>query len=120
MLNKKLKELRGKKTQQQIADAIGVDRSTYTGYEKTAKPPRDTLLKLAKYHDVSIDYLLGEDQIREEKAEYKIEDAEELFIKNLAPSDAMFLQHFLNSSKEDKERVLKFFMDHVWSWKKNE
>ncbi|OJU11654.1 MAG: hypothetical protein BGN88_07095 [Clostridiales bacterium 43-6] len=61
MLANKLKSLRVgcNLTQQQIADTINLDRSTYTYYEigKT-QPTIDTLIKLAKIFNVSVDFLL--------------------------------------------------------------
>lgn len=61
---KKLKTLRlGKKaTQQQIADYLGVSRQAYCNYENGNRTPdNETLLKLAEFHDVSVDYLLREE-----------------------------------------------------------
>ena len=58
----RLKMLRtqSKKTQQEVATALGVNRTTYTKYETgDIAPPRDMLLAIAKYFDVSVDYLLG-------------------------------------------------------------
>ena len=57
----RLKELRGKRTQGQIADVIGLKRGAYQAYEEgRANPPLPTLLKLAAYYDLhSLDKLLG-------------------------------------------------------------
>ncbi len=47
-------------TQQEIADVIGVSRSTYTHYENgNRKPDLETIKKLAEYFDVSVDQLIG-------------------------------------------------------------
>lgn len=47
-------------TQQQVADRIGVDRSTYAFYEKsTTRPSYEVLTALARLYDVSFAYLLG-------------------------------------------------------------
>lgn len=59
---KRLKLLRRdrKETQQQVAEALGVDRTTYAKYETGANEPNiATIRQLAAYYDVSIDYLLG-------------------------------------------------------------
>lgn len=59
MLNQRLREIRKSrgKTQQDIADCINVARSTYTCYEKgTRVPDIQTLIKLADYYAVSLDY----------------------------------------------------------------
>ena len=58
----KLKEVRRrcKKTQQEVADYLSVDRSTVTKWE-TGKhdPDNENLLKLAVYYGATIDELLG-------------------------------------------------------------
>ena len=58
----RLKELRERKnvTQQEVADALDMERSLYARYEYgTRTPPIDNLIKLAKYYGVTTDYLLG-------------------------------------------------------------
>lgn len=47
-------------TQQQVADSLGVHRSTYTYYERGhTNPPRETLEKLVKLFHVPYESLLG-------------------------------------------------------------
>lgn len=49
-------------TQQNMADALGIDRTTYTVYETgTAYPPIDRLCKIAQIYNVSLDFLVGAD-----------------------------------------------------------
>ena len=58
----RLKELRLKKglTQQQIADEIGVNRGSYSNWEKGKREPSfENLVKLADLLDVSLDWLFG-------------------------------------------------------------
>jgi len=60
----KLKDLRKetKKTQQQLADDLGVNRQTYCNYENgTREPDIETLKRLAKYFGTSIDFLVGQE-----------------------------------------------------------
>jgi len=46
--------------QWQIANVLQIDRSTYTYYELgRTRPDYETIVKLAKYYGVSIEYLLG-------------------------------------------------------------
>ena len=48
------------KTQQDIADILGCQREVYSRYEKgTRTIPIDFLITLAKYYNVSIDYIVG-------------------------------------------------------------
>ena len=62
--NEILKELRQQKnlTQQELAITLDINLSSYQKYERpnnTIKPSLDTLIKLADYYNVSVDYLLG-------------------------------------------------------------
>ena len=60
MLN--LKELRKQNgsTQISLAKFLGIDQTTYSGYETgKSNPDINTLIKIADYFDVSLDYLCG-------------------------------------------------------------
>lgn len=62
MFPKRLREARIEKgyTQEEIADYLGFTRPTYTAYESgRRRPDNDTLAKIAKFLNVSADYLLG-------------------------------------------------------------
>lgn len=60
MLSKRLKELRGKSTQEEIAGKIGISRARYSHYENgRSEPDTETLNKLADIFKVSTDFLLG-------------------------------------------------------------
>jgi len=70
MINKlhiRLRELRRERemTQQDLSKAILVPRVTYTHYELGKRTPDlDTIIQLARYFDVTVDYLLGNSNIR--------------------------------------------------------
>ena len=58
----RLKDLRedSDKTQQQIAEVLGTSQTMYARYERGANEmPARHLITLAKYYDVSLDYLCG-------------------------------------------------------------
>lgn len=60
MLGNKLKQLRGKRTQEEVAKALGISRARYSHYENEIREPdHEILLALADFYDVSIDYLIG-------------------------------------------------------------
>ncbi|SIT91488.1 helix-turn-helix domain-containing protein [Edaphobacillus lindanitolerans] len=62
MLIKRLRSLRMKEklTQAQMAEKIGVARTTYAMYEQGKREPdNETLAKIADYFGVTTDYLLG-------------------------------------------------------------
>ncbi len=57
----RLKELReeNKYTQSKIAEVLGVKQNTYSQYEKEIRQiPIPMLIKLAKFYEVSTDYIL--------------------------------------------------------------
>ena len=54
----KLKQLRGEKTQQEIADKIGITKSALAMYERDERVPRDEVkVRIAQYFGVSIAFL---------------------------------------------------------------
>lgn len=64
ILANRLRKLREEKrlTQKELAQALGLgSKSTITNYEQNDRDPDyETLIKIAKYFEVSIDYLLGQ------------------------------------------------------------
>lgn len=67
-LNERLKTLRIKNgvTQKAIADGIGVTSVSVQRFEYgTAKPKLDTVVRLADFFGVSLDYLLGRTDVPE-------------------------------------------------------
>ena len=70
ILCKRLKELRKEKglTQKNVADYLGINMRTYQYYEgkddKAHRPDLETLVILADYFDVTLDYLVGRSDIR--------------------------------------------------------
>jgi len=57
-----LKKLRNSKglSQREFADRLKINRSTYARYETSStQPDYETLKKLASFHDVTVDYILG-------------------------------------------------------------
>ncbi|MCM3291801.1 helix-turn-helix domain-containing protein [Paenibacillus sp. MER 180] len=62
MFRERLKTLRriSNKNQNEVADELGINRSTYGGYESGQREPDfETLKKIAEYFKVTTDYLLG-------------------------------------------------------------
>lgn len=54
-----------KLTQQDIADWLGIERSTYGKYETgDSEPNFDTICRLADFFDVSVEYLMGRTNIK--------------------------------------------------------
>lgn len=60
VLDKRLRQLRGKKSLQDVADDIGINRVTLTNYENGMRHPNaETLYKIVQYYKVSINWLIG-------------------------------------------------------------
>lgn len=60
LFRERLRNLRGEKSLQEVAKDIGISRATLGYYESGyRKPDIEILLKIAKYYNVSCDYLLG-------------------------------------------------------------
>ena len=67
MFEDRLKNLRKLKgyTQQEVADAVGIPRITYCSYERNQREPTAMVLKrIANFLGVSLDYLLGFEELR--------------------------------------------------------
>jgi DNA-binding XRE family transcriptional regulator len=57
-IGKKLVELRGTRTQKEVAQAIKVCQSTYSMYEKGERLPSDEVKKrIAKYYKCSVQFI---------------------------------------------------------------
>jgi len=84
----RLKRLRESKklSQQQLADKLNINRSTYARYElNKTQPDYETLQKLAEFYNVSIDYILtGVDTKLTEKDERDIAKRMEKIKQDLA------------------------------------
>lgn len=58
----RLRDLREDKdlTQSELVDILKMHKTTYTNYEQGKRePPFELIIKLAKFYDVSIDYIAG-------------------------------------------------------------
>ena len=47
-----------------VVEAIGLKRSAYSQWTEESIPRKATLMRIADYFDVSVDYLLGNDEIK--------------------------------------------------------
>ena len=62
MIGERLKKLRKEKgiKQEELADIIGVQKSTVSLYELSKNDPPDKVkIEIAKYFNISLDYLIG-------------------------------------------------------------
>lgn len=54
----KLRKLRGSRTQEEVASAVGISRTALCQYENGTRVPRDAVkIKLAEYYKRSVNYI---------------------------------------------------------------
>lgn len=102
MLGDRLRAIRKEHglTQQNIADVLGVDRTTYTVYEGgSITPSPATLVKLSQIYNVTVGYLIGVEENHPELRKIPEEKQRE----KLLSSDPISLL-----KKEEKELLLYF------------
>lgn len=111
MLGERLVKLRGKRTQKYVAEKLGISRARYSHYENNYVQPDNVLLqKISDFYNVSIDYLLGKNDII-------LNHSEQKFLNDLTsvPLDEViqkypleFMGEQLNLSDDDKRAVIAF------------
>jgi len=111
---KNLRESR-KLSQQQLADALNINRSTYARYELgQTQPDFETLEKMASFYDVSVDYLLGR-KSSEHKADPNddydsLAEIKKILQEYNVESFGMFdINEWKNLSREDVEEIRRHF-----------
>jgi HTH-type transcriptional regulator, competence development regulator len=117
MLTKRLKNLRGKTTQEEVAGRIGISRARYSHYENgRSEPDTETLNKLADYYDVSVDYLLGRTDDPNETLNNKSSNSSSLdeinkLVKEYGIEQFGFfdIEKWKDLSQEDIEEIKKHF-----------
>ena len=100
----RLKELREQRgiSQTELANFLGVVRSTICQYEKGNRMPDSNILgKLADYFNVSVDYLLGRDTVPEEKPQIHIpEQYKDVLVSFEGGADDL--------TQEDVDKVIEY------------
>lgn len=108
----KLKKLREEKKlkQQDVADKLGIARTTYASYEQGKREPdHATLVKIADFFGVSLDFLLRDenedfqDKIFEDEAKRILSDPKTF----LAARDGEITQEILDAALEIITEQLK-------------
>lgn len=111
MLNVRMKALRKerKKTQQDIADILGISRPAYTAYEQGNRTPdNDAVEKLADYYAVSIDFLFGRTDNPSPISPIEQDEADfQAFANN--PSLQKWYKELPKSREEDLEKLRKMW-----------
>lgn len=93
-----------KKTQQEVADYLGISRQAYSNYESGKREPDfETLLKLGEYFDCSLDYLLGTKNDPVQKDGVTDEDIKFALFDGIPVTDAQY---------EEVKRFAKYIAEH--------
>lgn len=115
MLSEQLKIIRkaNKFTQQGLADAIGIERSTYASYETGRNKPDVILLsKIAKVFDVSSDFILEIDttvplNVEDISVKYKKKSGNKL-VSTLSKEEKSVLAKYRLLSDNKKTELIDF------------
>lgn len=115
MLSEQLKIIRkaNKFTQQGLADAIGIERSTYASYETGRnKPDVNLLSKIAKVFDVSSDFILEIDttvplNVEDIPVKYKKKSGNKL-VSTLSKEEKSVLAKYRLLSDNKKTELIDF------------
>ncbi|MEI3337600.1 MAG: helix-turn-helix transcriptional regulator [Clostridium sp.] len=105
MINKRIRELRIEKelTQEDIAKMLNKSTNNISQYETGKRQPDiNTIIKIAEYFNVSIDYLMGRTETREL--------ADDFIKKNLKLTDdeKKILSQYRNLNKEGEKQAKEY------------
>lgn len=99
-------------TQRELATAIDVERATIAGYEtRDSEPNYEKLIRISKFFNVSVDYLLGNDEIIKSTS-YKLP-----IVKNNNETFQQTLEYVVvdESIKKDRDLLaIKITDDALW------
>ena len=105
----RLKQLRtvAGMTQQDVARLLGVDRTTYVKYENgNSDPSTATLVRLADYFGVSVDYLIG----KKEKAPTQEGERKRINTITIAGRDGSYIVKQLT---DEQLQAFKTMFEHL-------
>lgn len=116
---KSLKQLRKDKkiSQEQLGHRLGFGKNTISQYETGIREPNiDTLIKLAEYFDVTVDYLIGrENEVKEKNSflESIPESRKQLINEILSLSDAESrdIENYIKGYKAAKQSIINFYTE---------
>lgn len=90
-----------KLTQGDVASQLHIERQTYCNYENnTRTPPLETVILLAEFYHVTVDYLVREDAAGEDTRNYPF--------RPLTSTEETFLNSFRSLSSQNQNEVIQF------------
>lgn len=88
-------------TQEEFGKSIGLAKSTYNNYETGVREPKsDFWMAIAQKYNVSIDYLMGLENLQNEKQPAPTDEGE------LGEEDKKLLMMIHNLSPENRARIV--------------
>lgn len=104
MYGKRLKQLRGKRTQDEVADGIGISRARLSHYENERHEPDGEMYKrFADFYKTTVDYIVGQ---TDDPSPVEVEDLSEYAkdmlqrIKNLSPEKQRIIDDLVRTLSE--------------------
>lgn len=118
-LSKILAELRNGKhlTQDQMADILGVKRPRYNAWENDiSKPDIEMVRKIAEYHHVSVDFLLGREEGEHQIPAWATSKDKRDF-KKMLEEDGELMFDGVPITEQDKQRIMDVLTGFFWEAK---
>lgn len=118
MLGNKLKQLRisKNKTQQQVADYLGITRAAYSHFENNRNDPdKETLVKLAILFDVTTDFLLGRNHTPQWASKDEVIELDKILKSNPGMTYGSEIM-----TDEDREQINDLIASYFWVKKQKE
>jgi transcriptional regulator with XRE-family HTH domain len=117
---KVLKELRLEEnlTQEDISNLLHIDRSNIANYERGKRlPSLESLIKIAEFFNVSLDYLILGKRFGAEKGEegevYSQETFRELMADNTALMEEQLRLSEIVAQREEEIKILKNYLNSI-------
>ncbi len=107
---KNLKNIRKENgfTQQEVAEKLNISQRTYSDYETDkTEPTMEVLLRIAKLFNVSVDELLGRDELTQEE---RAAGARETIKKSITPIEDDMLYVFRQIGKHFGEQAQRDYI----------
>lgn len=122
MFAERLKQLRKEKkglTQEMVAKQIGIAKTTYSAYEQGKRQPDyDTLNRLAKYFNASVDYLLGNTFSRNGSVPNWATDKDRRDLQKFLENNANSMTYGGEELTDDEKQQLRVAMETIF-WKRH-
>lgn len=102
-------------TQQQIADVLGISRSTYCGYETgRRKPSISNLKRLCEFYHIPYETIMGKISVDYVLEDTYYEDQEDTrYLSQLTRQEREIIVNFRCLNKKDKDETSNFLKEKL-------